>query len=551
MDHDNSIPRMQARYSEQEETLIQEPETPKPSYTRPKNKFHSKNSNSPSKFLEKNKKQLENKQKSLIEKRIQKHEKAKAELELKKKRELKKQKKIQKLYQERVKVENEFELAAITIQRYSRGYLVRKFLKESLREVFLDQHVEIFEENIWLSLGETGHKAATTIQKNLRGFLARKELSPTPKDLVNQKIHSAKVIQKHIRKFLAQKTYQKKLQEKAKFEKLEVIKERLKSIRVNNFLLKKKFVWKTIRKKHGLEDNSPQEKFIQAQNEESFEELNKENNATQLPQTNNFKEKLTIKTSEPSWTKQSIKLTAETPTGKIIPPRTPNWKSTKPVLAKESSLNFQSSKSGGFNRPKTKPEHPKPSEYSKPEHPKPPINPSSNFLKPTQTYLIKYQEPEYPQPKRLRTSKNKKIRPLTRPYQKNTKSREKYINELLSNSRAASANTKLRKPELLLDNLKNECNLPPIKTKDSKKTSPKSLVNKTEPKLNIPQIYEPENSSNYEPPSMLSYDFKTALPEMFNFVREYGQNIQSEKRTERPQLKKVFREIKFSLLNNN
>lgn len=162
-----------------------------------------------------------------------------------------KQSRIKRIFIEHQELEQRLELAAITIQRFIRGYITRVHLNKKFLEMEkqkLASYLNLLENQIksyWSNMGEIAHTAAQSIQKKVRGMIVRKIYKPSL-ELKNNERRSREnllgmKIQCFYKRYSASVVLELMKEENLKLQKLQIISERLRFMRVKNFWEKNRF----------------------------------------------------------------------------------------------------------------------------------------------------------------------------------------------------------------------------------------------------------------------------------------------------------------------
>lgn len=384
--------------------------------------------------------------------------------------------------------------SAIEIQRWVRGYLVRKQYKDDMWKITVKLlHGKVFnlENSVQKCLkymGESAYDAAVTIQKNARRFLAKKKFEEMKQDeyyrLLKDRERKAIRIQRLIRGFLARKRVQYIREDKKLTERLEKIRKKLLVYRLKEFWHRKKFVWETIRRKYKekLDPESIIEENIELSVEQAKDNLGTMSKIASVSSCHVASHRNTIILKEPP----SILIEK--------PPKVP-----KPLTLQ--------------------------------------------YLKPTEAYLSRIADDAPTLNKLPDLSKIKNIR--GKRYQRNTTSRTRYVNvvqtEKAVKSRASSADYKRRqecqktfeKTQEKFEDFKKPSNALTIlydkevpKYFNKHKTpAPQSLLSRLED--NPVPIFEEttEKVYVYNPPKFHSLSFKDALPDVNALLETYSKSI--------------------------
>jgi hypothetical protein len=172
-------------------------------------------------------------------------------------------KRLTELIKQGKRMQAKLDSAAVTIQRYTRGYLTRLALNEhiSRREHnrLSRQLIELDDqlEDCWMNLNDRANKAARTIQKAFKEFAVSRVTRALRADIrmkaVMRKSKAANIIQRGTRRFLS-KLYARREQERAEFAaKVEALRQRHLLARAKRLWEKRKLQWRTIRKKYAIE----------------------------------------------------------------------------------------------------------------------------------------------------------------------------------------------------------------------------------------------------------------------------------------------------------
>lgn len=431
----------------------------------------------------------------LIEKKkLQEFDNARKLLFLKRKKEKAKNDRLLTLLANNKALDSRMHSSAIEIQRWVRGYLIRKQYKDAMWKITVKLlHGKVFnlENSVQKCLkymGESAYDAAVTIQKNARRFLARKQFQEMKQDefYKQQKDRERKAIriQKIIRGFLARKRVNYIREDKKVTEKLEKIRKKLLVCKLKEFWHRKKFVWETIRRKY--KEKLDPESVIEDNIEVSVEQV-KDNLGT-LSKVASVSSYLAASHRNTVILKEPVNILIEKP------PKVP-----KPLTLQ--------------------------------------------YLKPTEAYLSRIADDSPVMNKLPDLTKIKNIR--GKRYQRNTTSRTRYVNvvqiEQSVKSRASSADYKKRreyqktfeKTQEKFEDFKKPSNALTIlydkevpKYFNKHKTpAPQSILSRLEDNP-VPVLEETvEKVYVYNPPKFHSLSFKDALPDVNALLETYAKSI--------------------------
>lgn len=180
----------------------------------------------------------------ILKKKLADYEQFKKSLEHKRKSELLKRNRLKQIIAQNKKLEKRLEAAAIVIQRFVRGYLVRKrtvhvqlHLEKRRLECYLSE-LQTQIDYCYMHIGEVAEKAAIKIQSHARRYMVRmkyiQELEKRRQDIIQVKMRAAVMIQKNARRFLERCRYIKYLDER-RLNRLKEIGERIRFGRVKQW----------------------------------------------------------------------------------------------------------------------------------------------------------------------------------------------------------------------------------------------------------------------------------------------------------------------------
>lgn len=432
----------------------------------------------------------------LIEKKkLQEFDNARQLLNIKKKREKAKHSRLVTLLENNKALDRKMQAAATEIQKWARGYLIRKQYKDEMWQITVKLlHGKVFnlENSVQKCLkyiGETAYDAAVTIQKNARRFLAKLKFKEIKEEefIRKEKEKGRKVvkIQKVVRGFLDRKKVGCLRENRILTEKLENIRKKLLVCRLKEFWNRKKFVWETIRRKY--KDRLEPESFIDDYSEHIVVEQVKENTGS---------------------------------LSKVVSNCSSHVLSHRNTVILKEPINFPTEKPPKVPKPLT-----------------------LQYLKPTEAYLSRIADDSPVVNKVPDQTKLKNIR--GKRYQRNTTSRTRYFNivqtEKTVKSRAVSADYKkkreyqksfekttekfedLKKPSNALS-LLFDAEIPKYFNKQ-KTPAPPSILSRLE---DYPApIFEEtvEKVYVYNPPKFQSLSFKEALPDVNALLESYSKSI--------------------------
>ena len=187
---------------------------------------------------------LKLKKAEVLKKKLADYEQFKKSLEEKRKSELLKRKRLKQIISQHQKLEKRLEAAAIVIQRFARGYLVRKrtahvqlYLEKRRLECYLSE-LQTQIDYCYMHIGEVAEKSAIKIQSHLRRYMARMkyihDVEKRRQDIIRGKTLAAVMIQKNVRRFLERCRYFRYLEE-IRQNKLKEIGERVRFGRVKQW----------------------------------------------------------------------------------------------------------------------------------------------------------------------------------------------------------------------------------------------------------------------------------------------------------------------------
>ncbi|CAG9334428.1 unnamed protein product [Blepharisma stoltei] len=597
-DSNNSHPAITRSLSPVNQPLavLKQPEIPRPTYTRPMEMFHPKNEKSDNPGPIKNhgvshkfyrqytdrfyEDQTLDKATRLKIKELQSmrwansarrqiSDKDQKLLEIQKEQEQEniKQSRIKRLFIKHQELEQKLETAAVTIQRYARGYIIRKIYNKSyieLEKKKLQNYLALLENQVneyWRNMGESANKAAIVIQKYVKGMKIRKYFGPVLKLRIEQRKKKmqkvSSVIQVCWKQFLASNYIENLRYELEKVKKLEKIRENLVFLRVKEFWKRNRVRFTVIKNKvHQMAVNSVLGLLKRASNK-SVDIIDIKTEPTPIisKTLDSIKDSATIpeigyiEHSSPQ--KQSKEITTEqTPYFHRISPNT--------IIETADPLNNRPSTVNSVVHEYTA-SFPQADNYSelarKPSMNKPPrpfiLN--SNYLRPTQAYISRTSkdipEPENPKPKLF-----KKIRGKS--YQRETKSRESYRQESIKikEERAKSAESGKRWrtgggdrlssisyiSSLAQMNQESALDLKPLIVEveealpKQKEEMDRNLLSSLEENTLKYQEDDDEEFAKvyvYKSTKSQSLEFKKALPDLYEFIENYSKNI---KKPEKP-----------------
>ena len=193
-------------------------------------------------------------------KELQEYDHIKKLLSIKKNKEKIKHLRLVTLLANHKALEDRMDQAAIFIQKFIRGFLIRKKYQVELREIsmkLLLGKVGILENAVdkcLLYIGNIPNQAAILIQKNVRKIFAMRNFLKIKEDIkINReklKIQRIIKVQSLVRRFLCKKQLQRIKEENKIREKLEKIRKKLLVLKLKDFWHRKKYVFETIRKKY-------------------------------------------------------------------------------------------------------------------------------------------------------------------------------------------------------------------------------------------------------------------------------------------------------------
>ena len=433
----------------------------------------------------------------MVEKKeLQEFDNVRQILLLKKKKEKAKHSRLVALLENNKALDKRMESAALLIQRWARGFLVRRQYKDEIWKITLKlltgkvDSLEVTVDKCLKFIGDTAKHAATVIQKHARRYLAQKRYKNMKDEFYEHqerlKNEKAVAIQKIVRGHLARKRVNSMKEAKLMNSKLEAIRIKLLILRLKEFWHRKKFVWDVIRRKYRdrLDPESTFDERPSIHHESIKENTGTLSNIVSATSSHIFTQRNSILLREP------IPILLEKP------PKVP-----KPLTLK--------------------------------------------YLKPTQAFLSRITNDPEPKEDKEKTAKLKKIRSISgRRYQRNTTSRTRYINVLQTESqvksRAASADYRKRrdmrsfeKPAekseepktsnalaLLFDN-----EVPKYFNNKNKTPAPATLLSRLEDQ---PSIFDEEITEKlylYKPPKFQSLSFRDALPDVNALLETYGKSF--------------------------
>jgi hypothetical protein len=161
------------------------------------------------------------------------------------------------------RMQAKLDAAAVAIQRHTRGYLTRQALKEHIcrREhnrlsrqlIGLDDQLK----DCWMNLNDRANKAARTIQRAFKEFAIARVTRALRADkrvkALLMKGKAAHIIQRSIKRFLGKLNARKERQRAELAAKVEALRQRHLLARAKKLWEKRKFQWRTIRKKYAIE----------------------------------------------------------------------------------------------------------------------------------------------------------------------------------------------------------------------------------------------------------------------------------------------------------
>jgi len=444
---------------------------------------------------------------SLIEKRTVKLNSEKKKFGVQKKKLLRNLEFIQSNVSLRKQVMSHQEKAAVVIQKHAKGYLVRKKYSSELLSTAkskLDQNFIFITkkiESMWEAVDKNSISATITIQKFIRGFLARvryhRALKIRAKESIHKKNKALNVIQSHFMSGLC-RVFLRKINQKITQQKLEEIRRRLLILSMKKLWEENKFKHATILKKYNrLDPNIIVDDLNLDQKTTGVNVKKIPSFKNPINYANFYDFKSIVKP------KEKFSFTIVTPKRQRTPkpPRDPYSLTTK----SSNTQKFQFERS--FNSTQNSKCLPKQ------------VNPLANFTKPTQNFIHRTKKSEYSSKKPFSLIKTK---PLARIYQRNTKSRDFYMQEL--KSRAASADIEGKRHRRGYPNISALCpnslsNYTPVPTPALKTPPPNPLIYKCEEKIPEPEEIPQEKLYLYRP--RISMNFQEALPDMYYFVKQF------------------------------
>jgi hypothetical protein len=200
---------------------------------------------------------LKLKKAEILKKKLADYEQFKKSLEEKRKSELLKRNRLKQIISQHQKLEKRLEAAAIVIQRFARGYLVRKrtahvqlYLEKRRLECYLSE-LKTQIDYCYMHIGEVAEKSAIKIQSHARRYMVRMkyihDLEKRRQDIIQGKMLAAVMIQKNVRRFLERCRYLRYLEE-IRQKKLKEIGERLRFGRVKKWWSVNKYKVGTIKR---------------------------------------------------------------------------------------------------------------------------------------------------------------------------------------------------------------------------------------------------------------------------------------------------------------
>lgn len=188
-------------------------------------------------------------------------------------------KQIKELLKQGKRMLAKLEVAAVTIQRYVRGFLARVALKDHIATRVrgrLERQLEDLEEQVedyWFNLNDRADKAATAIQRYFRWKLLEQQnrviRAARRNKALEIKATAATSIQREARVFI-QRTRERREREQKEFEdKVEALRQKHVWAMVKDLWYRKKLNWKTIRNKYARE-LKPQPPEIRPSSKEVF-----------------------------------------------------------------------------------------------------------------------------------------------------------------------------------------------------------------------------------------------------------------------------------------